>query len=147
MLNSDEASYSIISRSSRTELVRRRLAASRITIPHPDGKDVLIGSTVTNELLVLTTRPPRSGGSCATSSIPTSWASAPTASGSSPWPFVSTMSISTAPTDSKLVNRIFVDSVPSHLAFDAESKTVFVTLQESGRLVAFDLETQAISGT
>jgi YVTN family beta-propeller protein len=46
--------------------------------------------------------------------------------------------------DFKLAGRIFIDGLPSHLAFDAESKTVFVTLQQTGRLVAFDLQTQAI---
>ena len=30
------------------------------------------------------------------------------------------------------------------MAFDAESKTVFVTLQQSGRLAAFDLATQTL---
>ena len=37
-----------------------------------------------------------------------------------------------------------IDGLPSHMAFDAESKTVFVTLQQSGRLAAFDLETQSL---
>ncbi len=44
----------------------------------------------------------------------------------------------------KLAGRIFIDGLPSHIAFDAESKTVFVTLQQSGRLAAFDLATQAL---
>ena len=37
-----------------------------------------------------------------------------------------------------------MDGFPSHLAFDNESNTVFVTLQQSGRLAAFDLSTQMI---
>ena len=40
----------------------------------------------------------------------------------------------------RLAGRIFIDGLPSHMAFDAESKTVFVTLQQSGRLAAFDLQ-------
>ena len=46
------------------------------------------------------------------------------------------------PTDFKLAGRIFIDGLPSHMAFDTDSKTVFVTLQQSGRVVAFDLATQ-----
>ena len=44
----------------------------------------------------------------------------------------------------RLAGRIFIDGLPSHMAFDAESKTVFVTLQQSGRVAAFDLETQTL---
>ncbi|HYX01135.1 MAG TPA: hypothetical protein VE963_03545, partial [Reyranella sp.] len=54
VLNSEDASYSILSRSQRAEM--QRLPVGRE--PHhlmltPDGKEVLIGSTATNELLVL----------------------------------------------------------------------------------------------
>ena len=44
----------------------------------------------------------------------------------------------------KLAGRIFIDGMPSHLAFDNDSKTVFVTLQQSAKVVAFDLQTQLI---
>ena len=37
----------------------------------------------------------------------------------------------------KLLSRIFIDGMPSHLTFDNDSKTVFVTLQQSNRVVAF----------
>ncbi|MFO1085925.1 MAG: hypothetical protein U1E21_15280 [Reyranellaceae bacterium] len=145
VLNSDEASYSIISRSSRTELVRLPVGRE----PHhlfrtPDGKDVLIGSTVTNELLVLDNKTAEKRGLVRDIVDPYQLGFSPDGK----W-FV-TVALRLDHVDFyradgfKLVNRIFVDSVPSHLAFDAESKTVFVTLQESGRLVAFDLETQAI---
>lgn len=33
--------------------------------------------------------------------------------------------------DFKLVKRIFIQSLPSHLAFDKDSKTVFVTIQQT----------------
>lgn len=46
--------------------------------------------------------------------------------------------------DFKLVKRIFIESLPSHLAFDKDSKTVFVTIQQTGRLIAIDLETQTM---
>src|SRR5262249_14994300 len=44
----------------------------------------------------------------------------------------------------KLAGRVFIDGMPSHLAFDNASTTVFVTLQQSARVVAFDLKTQLI---
>jgi 6-phosphogluconolactonase (cycloisomerase 2 family) len=44
----------------------------------------------------------------------------------------------------KLAGRIFIDGMPSHLAFDNDSKSVFVTLQQSAKVVAFDLQTQLI---
>src|SRR5438105_2114114 len=54
VLNSEEASYSVLSRSARIEMARMPLGRE----PHhlvmtPDGKEVLIASTVTNELVVL----------------------------------------------------------------------------------------------
>ena len=54
VLNSEEASYSILSRGLRTEMQRLPLGREpHHLIPTPDGKEVLIASTVTNELLVL----------------------------------------------------------------------------------------------
>jgi len=44
----------------------------------------------------------------------------------------------------KLVKRIEMPKVPSHIAFDAGSTLAFVTLQESNELVAIDLATQAV---
>lgn len=145
VLNSEEASYSIISRSSRTELVRLPVGRE----PHhlfrsPDGKDVLIGSTVTNELLVLDNKTGEKKGLVRDIVDPYQLGFSPDGK----W-FV-TVALRLDHVDFyhadgfKLANRIFIDSMPSHLAFDAESKTVFVTLQESGRLAAFDLETQTI---
>ncbi|MBL0901168.1 MAG: YncE family protein, partial [Reyranella sp.] len=57
VLNSDEASYSILSRSTRMEISRQPVGRE----PHhlvatPDGKEVLIGSTATNELTGLDIR-------------------------------------------------------------------------------------------
>jgi YVTN family beta-propeller protein len=145
VLNSDEASYSILSRSQRIEL--RRFPVGRE--PHhlmvtPDGKDVLIGSTATNELLVL---------DAYTGERKLVWRNVidPYQLGYSPdgkW-FV-TVALRLDHIDIyradgfKLAGRIFVDGMPSHMAFDPESKTVFVSLQQTGRLVALDLATQAI---
>src|SRR5260370_1196567 len=54
VLNSEDASYSILSRSGRIELVRLPIGREpHHLMPTPDGKDVLVGSTSTNELLML----------------------------------------------------------------------------------------------
>jgi len=110
----------------------------------PDGKDVLIGSTATNELLVL---------DAYTGERKLVWRNIidPYQLGYSPdgkW-FV-TVALRLDHIDIyradgfKLAGRIFVDGMPSHMAFDPDSKTVFVSLQQTGRLVALDLATQAI---
>ena len=54
VLNSEDASYSILSRSSRIELARHPVGREpHHVIVTPDGKEMLIGSTATNELLGL----------------------------------------------------------------------------------------------
>lgn len=145
VLNSEDASYSILSRTTRTERVRLPVGRE----PHhlfrtPDGKDVVIGSTATNELLTLDTKTGEKKGVVRDIVDPYQLGFSPDGK----W-FVTAAyrldHVDFYRADGyKLVNRIFIDSLPSHLAFDAESKTVFVSLQETGRLAAFDLETQAI---
>ena len=82
--------------------------------------------------------------SCATSSIPISSAS----DGDGKW-FVTVAyrldHVDIFHADGfKLAGRVFIDGLPSHMAFDAGSKTVFIALQQSGRLAAFDLATQTV---
>jgi DNA-binding beta-propeller fold protein YncE len=145
VLNSEEASYSIIDRVSRTELSRLPLGRE----PHhlvatPDDKEVLLASTVTNDLVALDTKtgaPQRVVRDIVD----------PYQLGYSPdgkW-FVTAAyrldHIDIYRADGfKLASRIFMDGLPSHLSFDTGSKTVFVSLQQSNRVVAFDLATQAI---
>ncbi|MFZ5783802.1 MAG: YncE family protein [Pseudomonadota bacterium] len=145
VLNSDEASYSILNRDTRTEL--QRLPVGRE--PHhlivsPDGKEVIIGSTVTNELLVLDVRNGERKRIVRDIVDPYHLGFSPDAK----W-FVTTAyrldHVDIFHADGfRLAGRIFIDGLPSHMAFDAESKTVFVTLQQSGRLAAFDLATQTM---
>lgn len=145
VLNSEETSYSIIDRATRTEIGRQPLGRE----PHhvavtPDGKEVLLASTVTNDLVALdvkTGEPRRVVHDIVD----------PYQLGFSPdgkW-FVTLANrldhVDIYRADGfKLVSRVFLSSVPSHLTFDKESKTVFFTLQESNRAVAYDLESQAI---
>ena len=145
VLNSEEASYSILSRTSRTEL--QRLPVGREPhhlMPTPDGKEVLIGSTATNELLSLDSKTGERRRVISNIIDPYQLGF----SGDGKW-FVTVAyrldHVDIFHADGfKLAGRIFIDGLPSHMAFDAESKTVFVSLQQSGRLAAFDLATQTL---
>ena len=46
-----------------------------------------------------------------------------------------------------LVKRVPLEKLPSHMTFDAESRTVFITQQGSDRVSAIDLATQEIKWT
>lgn len=145
ILNSDEASYSILSRSARAEVVRLPVGRE----PHhlilsPDGKDILIGSTATNELLVLDAKTGERKRVVKDILDPYHLAFSPDGK----W-FVTAAyrldHVDIYHADGfRLAGRIFIDGLPSHMAFDTESKTVFVTLQQSGRVAAFDLATQTL---
>ena len=145
VLNSEDTSYSIIDRATRTEISRLPLGRE----PHhiavtPDGKEVLLASTVTNDLVALDTTTGEQRRVIHDIVDPYQLGFSPDGK----W-FVTLANrldhIDIYKTDGfKLASRIFVDSVPSHLAFDKESKTVFATLQESNRTIAIDLESQAI---
>src|SRR5215475_5267528 len=145
VLNSEDASYSILSRSQRTEVMRQPVGRE----PHhlmltPDGKEVLIGSTATNELLVLDAKTGERRGVQRNIIDPYQLGFSPDGK----W-FVTVAyrldHVDIYRADGfKLAGRIFLDGLPSHMAFDPDSKTVFVSLQQSGRVVAFDLQTQMI---
>ena len=145
VLNSEEASYSILSRAGRTEL--QRLPVGRE--PHhlivsPDGNDVLIGSTATNELLVLDSKTAERRRVVRDVIDPYHLGFSPNGK----W-FVTVAyrldHVDIFHSDGfKLAGRIFIDGLPSHMAFDSDSSTVFITLQQSGRLAAFDLATQTL---
>ncbi|MDY7579708.1 beta-propeller fold lactonase family protein [Herbaspirillum sp. RTI4] len=47
----------------------------------------------------------------------------------------------------KLANRVRLPKTPSHMAFDADSSTVFITQQGSDQLSAIDLATQKVKWT
>ena len=145
VLNSEEASYSILSRSTRTELARLPVGRE----PHhlvvsPDGKDVLIGSTATNELLVLDSKTGERRRVVRDIIDPYHLGFSPNGK----W-FVTVAyrldHVDIFHADGfKLAGRVFIDGLPSHMTFDAGSNTVFITLQQSGRLAAFDLATQTV---
>ena len=145
VLNSEEASYSILSRSTRTEVARLPVGRE----PHhlilsPDGKEVLIGSTATNELLSLDIKTGERKRVVKGILDPYHLGFSPDGK----W-FVTAAyrldHVDIYHADGfRLAGRIFIDGLPSHIAFDTESNTAFVTLQQSGRLAAFDLATQTL---
>jgi streptogramin lyase len=111
-------------------------------IATPDGSEVLVASTVTNELTALDTRTGERRRVVRDIVDPYQLGFSPDGK----W-FVTAANrldhIDIYLADGfKLVRRFFMDGMPSHIAFDADSKTVFVTLQETGRVVAFDLASQ-----
>jgi len=145
VLNSEEASYSIIDAATRMEVQRLPIGREpHHLIPTPDGKELLIASTGTNELLVLDVRTGERRGMVRNIVDPYQLGYSPDGK----W-FVTAAyrldHVDIYKTDGfKLAGRVFLDGLPSHMSFDAGSKTVFVTLQQSGRLAAFDLATQML---
>lgn len=146
VLNSEEASYSILSRGLRTETQRLPIGREpHHLMPTPDGKELLIASTVTNELVALDTKTAERKRTIR--GIIDAYQLGFSPDGK--W-FVAAayrldhVDIYRYDGDFKLAGRIFIDGMPSHLAFDSDSKSVFVTLQQSGRVVAIELQTQLI---
>ena len=145
VLNSEDRSFSVLDCASRTELQRLPIGRE----PHhliltPDGKEVLLASTMTNELVVLDARTLERRRIVKDIIDPYQLGFSPDGK----W-FVTAANrldhIDIYHADGfKLAGRIFIDGIPSHLTFDGESRTVFVTLQQSGRVVALDLQTQMI---
>lgn len=147
VLNSAGASVSLIDMSHRTEL--RRIPVLRE--PHhltvsPDGRELLIGDTVGNEILVLD---PATGG--VLRRVPVA----------DPYQFVFSPDgrflVVTGlarnqidvldPKTFRLVKRFPAKSMPSHLAYSPDSSMVFVTLQGTDSLMAIDLRTMAVRWT
>jgi YVTN family beta-propeller protein len=146
VLNSEEASYSVLSRGLRAEVARVPIGRE----PHhlmttPDGKELLIASTVTNELVSIDSRTGERKRVVRDIIDPYQLGFSPDGK----W-FVTAayrldhVDIYRYDGNFKLASRIFIDGLPSHMAFDSESKTVFVTLQQSARVAALDLKTQLI---
>jgi|SRR4051794_6827946 YVTN family beta-propeller protein len=146
VLNSEEASYSVLSRGMRSEVARYPLGREpHHLIPTPDGKEVLVASTVTNELVALDSKTGERKRVIRNIIDPYQLGFSPDGK----W-FVTAayrldhVDIYRYDGEFKLAGRIFIDGLPSHLDFDKDSKTVFVSLQQSARVVAFNLATQSI---
>jgi YVTN family beta-propeller protein len=139
VVNSNSASISVIDMSERREL--RRVPALRE--PHhlmlsPDGKSLLIGDTAGNEMLFLD---PATGE--VQRRVPVA---DPYQLGFSPngkFLVVNGLARNQVdvydPSTMSLIKRFPAASMPSHMAFSPDSGTVFVSLQGTNKLAAFDL--------
>ena len=144
VMNSDSASLSVIDMSSRTEL--RRIPALRE--PHhvmltPDGRDLLVGDTVGNELIDLDP---------ATFEVRRRMTIAdPYQLGFSPdAKYLVVTGLARAQVDVydagtyKLVKRFPLASLPSHVAFAPDSAMAYVSLQGTGKVAAIDLRAMVV---
>jgi DNA-binding beta-propeller fold protein YncE len=147
VINSGGASISLVDMSSQKEL--RRIPVLRE--PHhlalsPDGKSLLVGDTVANEMLFLDP---------ATASLQKRMPMAdPYQLGFSPnGRFLVVNGLARNQVDiydassMQLLKRIPIASMPSHLAYAPDSSRVFVSLQGTDSLVAIDLNKLAILWT
>jgi YVTN family beta-propeller protein len=141
VMNSNEATLSVIDLASHREVGRIPVLRQ----PHhwaltPDGRDLLVGDSLGNELFILD---PSSFDVRA--QIPFS---DPYQFGFSPdGKYLVVNSLSRAqvsiyePGTWRLVKRFALRSMPSHLAFSPDGSRVFVSLQGTGQLAAIDLRT------
>lgn len=143
VLNSGEATLSVVDVATRTEL--RRIPVLRE--PHhvaltPDGRDLLVGDSAGNELFVLD---PQTGD--VRHRIPTANPYHLAFSPDGRWLTVTGLArnqvdVYEAPA-LHLVKRFPVSSMPSHITYSPDSSVAYVTLQGTNRLAAFDLKRQA----
>jgi YVTN family beta-propeller protein len=139
VVNSGSASISVIDMATQKEV--RRIPALRE--PHhlilsPDGRSLLVGDTAGNQVLFLD---PSTGEVLKRAAV-----ADPYQLGYSPdGRFLVINGLARNQVDiydaasMKLVKRFPVVATPSHLAFAPDSSTVFVSLQDSDKLAAFDL--------
>jgi YVTN family beta-propeller protein len=141
VVNSGDASISVIDMATQKEV--RRIPALRE--PHhvalsPDGGSLLVGDTAGNQIMFLD---PRTGEVRAHMPV-----ADPYQLGFSPdGKFLTVNGLARNQVDvydapsMKLLKRFAVVATPSHLAYSPDSSMVFVSLQGSDKLAAFDLRT------
>jgi len=144
VVNSGAASLSVVDMATHSEI--RRIPVLRE--PHhlmlsPDGKFLLVGDTVANEMLFLD---PQTGEikKRLTMADPYQLGFSPNGK----WFVVNGLARSQVDVydaaTMQLVKRFPLASLPSHMAFAPDSSMVFVSLQGTDRLVAIDLAAMAV---
>ena len=139
VLNSKSASVSIVDMTARREV--RRIPALRE--PHhivlsPDGKSLLIGDTAGNQIMFAD---PVTGAVQRRAPVSDPYHLAFSPNGK----YLVVNGLARNQVDVydaatlAMIKRFHVDSTPSHLDFSPDSKTAFVTLQDTDKLAAFDL--------
>ncbi|HQT76933.1 MAG TPA: YncE family protein, partial [Rhodopila sp.] len=147
IINSGGASISVIDMGTQKEV--RRIPTLRE--PHhvalsPDGRSLLVGDTAGNQMMFLD---PNTG--AVQRRIPVA---DPYQLGFSPnGKFLTVNGLARNQVDvydagtMKLLKRFHVVATPSHLAYSPDSSMVYVTLQDSDKLAAFDLRTMTPAWT
>lgn len=147
IINSGGASISVIDMGTQKEV--RRIPTLRE--PHhvalsPDGRSLLVGDTAGNQMMFLD---PNTG--AVQQRIPVA---DPYQLGFSPnGKFLTVNGLARNQVDvydagtMKLLKRFHVVATPSHLAYSPDSSMVYVTLQDSDKLAAFDLRTMTPAWT
>jgi DNA-binding beta-propeller fold protein YncE len=141
IVNSGGASISVIDMATQKEV--RRIPALRE--PHhlvlsPDGRSLLIGDTAGNQMMFLD---PNTGEVRKRMPVADPYQLAFSPDGK----FLTVNGLARNQVDvydavsMELVKRFKVIATPSHLAYSPDSATVFVSLQDSDKLAAFDLRT------
>ncbi|PPQ38309.1 YVTN family beta-propeller repeat protein [Rhodopila globiformis] len=141
VVNSNSASISVIDMATQKEV--RRIPALRE--PHhvalsPDGKSLLVGDTAGNQMMFLD---PNTG--AVQKRLPMADPYQLQFSPDGRYLVVNGLARNQVDVydaaGMKLLKRFPVVATPSHLTFSPDSATVFVTLQDSDKLAAFDLRT------
>ena len=143
VLNSRDASVSLIDKAARTE--SRRITVGKEPhhlYPTPDGKSVIVGNAMSDDLVFFDP---------GTAEVQRRIASIddPYQLGFSPdtrWFVTAALRLDRVDIyryeggDLKLAKRLSVPKAPSHIWFSADSSTVFATLQDSNEIVAISLQ-------
>ncbi len=148
VLNSDEATVSIVDRRTMSEIERIPVGRE----PHhliltPDGRDLVVASTLTNELLFLDPVTGRERKRIRNIIDPYQLGFSPDGK----WFVTAALRMNHVDIyeakDFRLVKRLPLHALPSHLTFSADSKFVFFTVQGSNQVAALDLAQQEIVWT
>ena len=147
VLNSGDASLSVIDMATRTEL--RRIPVLRE--PHhvvlsPDGRDLLVGDAGGNEMLFLD---PHTGEVKRRVPVADPYHLAFSPNGK--WLTVTGLARNQVDVydaaSMALVHRYPLSTMPSHLAYSPDSSMAYITLQGTNRVAALDLKHQAVVWT
>ena len=150
VLNSRDASVSLLDQVSGEEIGTVAVGKEpHHLMPTPDNKSLIVGSAMGNELILLD---PKTG----QLKSRVKDVMDPYQIGFSPdqkWFVSNALRLDHVDIynydgkDLKLVKRMPLAKLPSHMAFSADSKAVFVTLQGSDQVTAIDLATQQVKWT
>lgn len=150
VLNSRDASVSLLDQVSHKELGTISVGKEpHHLMPTPDNKSLIVGSAMGNELILLDPKTGQVQSRVKDIMDPYQIGFSP----DQKWFVANALRLdhvdiySYDNKDMKLVKRMPLAKLPSHMAFSTDSKTLFVTLQGSDQVAAIDLITQQVKWT